>query len=246
MMNDKVFSVYCITNSVNGKRYIGITSRAPESRWWDHKNEAKNGGGFALHQAIRKHGEINFKFEVICCTKNKYDLKELEIHLIEVYNTLCFTGHGYNMTKGGDNATSIGTCTARDAVTGQTIGRVDLKDPRWKTGLIVPATLGTRRSEKTKEALRQIAMNRTYGAASSNARMFKLVDPNGKEYVLSGIVQKFCSERNLKYSALYDYIDRCPVPPPSKTHIKTASDTRLNTVGWMLSRIPIGDLKCQA
>lgn len=231
----RILSVYCVTNAANGKKYIGITVD-PDSRWWEHKNKAKNGGGFALHQAIRKYGENNFIFEIICCTKNREDLKQLEIMLIEEYNTSCFTGHGYNMTKGGDNSSSIGTCTARETSTGKSLGRVPLEDPRWSSGEIVPANLGHRHSEISKKRMSEAALEKSKGALNSNAKLFKLTSPEGETFVLSGILRNFCKEMGLKYSALYDYIGKGPVPKPSKYH-KNASTDRWNTVGWSLHKV---------
>ena len=58
-MKDKLYSVYCHLNKINGKRYIGITFRPVLKRW-------KNGKGYnEVHQpifaaAIKKYGWNNF------------------------------------------------------------------------------------------------------------------------------------------------------------------------------------------
>ena len=52
--------VYLITNRVNGKRYVGITSRGYQERFKEHIHDALNGSKTILHNAIRKYGQDNF------------------------------------------------------------------------------------------------------------------------------------------------------------------------------------------
>ena len=50
---ERTFTVYCHTNKINGKKYIGITSKKPEYRW-------NNGKGYSTQivfaRAIEKYG----------------------------------------------------------------------------------------------------------------------------------------------------------------------------------------------
>ena len=60
--------IYKVTNTVNGKLYIGQTSRTIEVRWREHIQDAfgrNNKGFFALHRAIKKYGKDAFKIEQI-------------------------------------------------------------------------------------------------------------------------------------------------------------------------------------
>lgn len=232
----RVMSVYRITNLINGKSYIGVTSRDPNSRWWEHKNTASNGKGFALHQAIRKYGSTNFSFEVICCTTNKEDLAELEILLIRDNNSLCFGGHGYNMTPGGDWTTCIGRVSVRDVETGETF-QVDVDDQRINEGKLVSAIKGLKRSLETRRKISEAAKVYSKGALNPNSKLFRITSPSGDSFNLSGNVQKFCETHGLKYSALYDYIGKGPVPEPSKYSRHPKSTERMNTVGWSLERL---------
>jgi hypothetical protein len=52
--------VYLITNTVNGKRYVGKTHRASRKRWADHCSAAKRGSQYPLHCAIRKYDKDAF------------------------------------------------------------------------------------------------------------------------------------------------------------------------------------------
>jgi len=93
-----VYFCYLITNHVNGKTYVGFATD-PQQRWREHHRDAARGRGYALHEAIRKHGVENFSFEVICGGKNKLDmLKYVEPELIRQHNSH-ITKHGYNLKQ---------------------------------------------------------------------------------------------------------------------------------------------------
>ena len=101
MKNDKTWCVY-IHTSPNGKKYIGITSAKPKSRW------GASGAGYKtqklFYRAIQKYGWDNFLHEVIKGELTEEDAKALEIELISLYesNNPKF---GYNVSSGGDNST---------------------------------------------------------------------------------------------------------------------------------------------
>lgn len=92
--------IYKITNTVNGKIYVGQTVRTLEERKWQHINTAKKGHKNHLYNAMRKYGIENFKFEKICDVDNIEDLNILERYYIAKYNCI---KDGYNMVDGGNN-----------------------------------------------------------------------------------------------------------------------------------------------
>jgi len=89
--------VYLITNSVNGKRYVGQTSQTLTQRWKDHRT---HGHCRYLHNAIQKYGKENFIVEPICEVSTRELANELEKEYIERYRTLA--PNGYNLELGGD------------------------------------------------------------------------------------------------------------------------------------------------
>ncbi|EHT1484387.1 GIY-YIG nuclease family protein [Salmonella enterica] len=227
-------SVYKITNLINQKAYIGITTRDPIDRWWEHCNSAQNGSEYFVHQAIRKYGEESFSVQVLVQTWSPENLKELEIQLIKDHSTH-MSEKGYNKTWGGDGATFIGKTGAVDTKTGQRLGLVDCDDPRWASGEITHCKVGVERS--FSKSLSDYAKTRV-GDRNSNAKKFKLISPSGEEHFIHGNCREYVETLGLKYSALYDYIDKgVPVPPTSIYHKKTATNERLNTTGWQLNRI---------
>lgn len=92
--------IYKIENLIDGKVYIGQTTRSFEIRKKQHKtvlNGNKNTNK-KLQNAWNKYGESNFKFEII--DKPKFEeLDEKEIFYIEKFESF---KSGYNLTTGGN------------------------------------------------------------------------------------------------------------------------------------------------
>ena len=89
-------AVYKITNTVNGKYYIGI-SAYPDKRWWAHKNQTKK-THIKLYNAFKKHGVEAFTFEVLYWCDNREDARDLENLVVD---TCDLVKSGYNMCPGG-------------------------------------------------------------------------------------------------------------------------------------------------
>ena len=95
--------IYKITNQVNGKVYIGQTTKSLKERfnkhcWATSSNDVYH-QSMAIKLAIHKYGKENFKIELIEeCDINKLD--EREVYWISYYDSY---NNGYNCTKGGQN-----------------------------------------------------------------------------------------------------------------------------------------------
>ena len=88
--------IYLITNKINGKRYVGQTSRDIWTRFEEHCYDDRSTS--AIHTAIKKYGVQNFSLELI----EEVDLNKLderEKFWIKHYNTC--SKEGYNKTFGG-------------------------------------------------------------------------------------------------------------------------------------------------
>lgn len=98
--------IYRVTNSINGKIYIGQTNTTIKQRWTSHKTTSKTDGK-PFYRAIRKYGSENFIIEEIISlsAKSKKDLINLlnqyETYYIEKEKSL-ITENGYNLTYGGE------------------------------------------------------------------------------------------------------------------------------------------------
>jgi len=90
---------YLITNKINNKGYVGITTRSLDRRWYEHCFVA-NSCGQLLAKAINKYGEQAFEIMPIASAKTLENLKEVEKDLIIQFQTK--VPFGYNLTDGGD------------------------------------------------------------------------------------------------------------------------------------------------
>ena len=92
--------VYLITNLINNKKYVGVTTRSLKERWSEHTS--KKNDNRLITKAILKYGKENFGFELIKeffnITENK--LLEKETFYIEKYDTL--VPRGYNLVRHSD------------------------------------------------------------------------------------------------------------------------------------------------
>ena len=93
--------IYKITNTLNGKIYVGMTRQKLSKRISKHKYCGKHGRP-GVDTAIAKYGWENFTVEVIetCPVEN---LAEREIFWIAKLDAN--GSNGYNLTEGGDGCT---------------------------------------------------------------------------------------------------------------------------------------------
>lgn len=124
---------YMITNTQNGKSYIGITTRTVSRRWYEHCF-APNSCGQLLNKAINKYGKDAFIIETIASAKTLKDLKEVEKQLINQNQTK--VPHGYNLTDGGDGV----------------FGYKFTEEAKKRNG---DAKRGTKASEQTKKKMQE-------------------------------------------------------------------------------------------
>lgn len=98
-----MYTIYRISNKLNGKSYIGFTvSNPPMKRFEKHKKNARIGQENYLYRAMRKDGFDNFFFEPLCYGEEHVaGLKVAEPLMIELFTP------EYNMTKGGDGVLGL-------------------------------------------------------------------------------------------------------------------------------------------
>ena len=98
--------IYVITNKINGKVYIGLTTTTLMHRWNGHKTSARKAQRgekrYPLYNAMAKYGIENFKIEQIDESDNFVQLGKLERKYIKEYNS-ADRDFGYNITRGGES-----------------------------------------------------------------------------------------------------------------------------------------------
>lgn len=93
--------IYCFTNTINNKKYIGSTIQKPNIRYNQHIYNAfhkdTNQYHYPLYEAIRKYGLEYFRFDILLeqdC--DEQTIRDIERDYIIKYNTL--SPNGYNQT----------------------------------------------------------------------------------------------------------------------------------------------------
>lgn len=102
--------IYCITNMINNKKYIGQTIVDIDTRWKQHINAAhKDSPRQVISKAIKKYGEENFYVEELLRVfgedkdSMRKELDKLETILIKTNDTGIGNKNGYNVESGGTN-----------------------------------------------------------------------------------------------------------------------------------------------
>jgi len=127
-----VIGVYKLTNTVNGKGYVG-KSVDVYARWTTHKSASVHlgpkEGCRLLNNAVRKHGWKAFRKELLWVGA-KHELSGAEVRLIAQHRTL--KPLGYNITKGGEESPFIDAEVQERA----NVSKVDLWNARFEERMV--------------------------------------------------------------------------------------------------------------
>lgn len=176
-----MYTIYKVTNKINGKAYIGFDSKWP-SRKSVHICEAitRKNKKYPLYRALQKYGLENFEWEVLYQGEDReYTLNIMENKLIIEHNTHFKEGHGYNMTFGGEG--TFGWMPTEE--TKKKISDSKKGKSSWNKGKPSPWT--TERNRKLK-GTKQPKLMKTY----------EIIDPNGNIHTITGL-SDFCKKQKL-------------------------------------------------
>lgn len=158
--------VYCFTNQVNGKSYVGITDRTIDYRWCKHVIAANNGSEYHFHRAIRKHGVDAFERNVL---EECYSIEELKLAERRWIWLLATNKQelGYNMTFGGDGV----------------FGLQMTEESRQK---MREAKLGTKQTEKHRRKISEALKRRYQDPAAKEQTRNAMHTENAKRNLAEG------------------------------------------------------------
>lgn len=150
-----ITGIYCIENTVNHKKYIGMAQDI-HARWRTHKCELRKGNHVNPHlqRAWDKYGEKSFSFYVVEEVA-KSELKSSEIFWIEKLDTF---NSGYNLTAGGEGQYGRHLTDAQKKHLSEI--NTGTKNPNY----------GLKRSAETKKKMSD-AMKKPHGKMSEKHRM---------------------------------------------------------------------------
>lgn len=177
--NDKEFVVYCHTNNINNKKYIGITCQSISQRF-------RNGKGYKscphFNNAIKLYGWDNFSHEILFSGLSQDEAKEKEIELIKKYKTRN-PKYGYNMTPGGE-----GYCGKDNPW----FGKHHSEETKQR---LRELNTGLKRSEETKRKLSEAFKGRVFSEETKQKMRGKRPNISGKNHPKYG---KKLSEEMIK------------------------------------------------
>jgi group I intron endonuclease len=153
--------IYCVTNLVNGKQYVGQTV-----------DNRKVGHGLAITKAYKKYGKELFEYEKICTgITNRNALNYLERFWIATHNTVA--PNGYNIEAGGTDKGKVAESTKQ-------------KLREHNLGKVVPIDVRKKISDSLKGS-----KNPFYGKTHSAESLAKMSAANvGKIVVISEATKK--------------------------------------------------------
>lgn len=151
--------IYKIENLINGKLYVGQTSRSIESRFLDHSK-----GDMIIGRAIKKYGIQSFKISVIDNATDKQVLNEKEKYWIKQLNSL--SPNGYNISIGGTGG-NLGELVNKKISDYQKINGNGFKNKRH--------------SDETKERMRLAQLGKKQLEETVNKRISKVIGRKNTE-----------------------------------------------------------------
>lgn len=188
------FLIYKLTNTINGKIYIGQTTRMLRHRLNEYRRHNKCNP--ILKNAIIKYGFDNFNCEIIEECNGLEHLNEREMYWIEKYNSTN-KEIGYNFESGGNN--SLSTEESRKKISNALKGRK--QNPEWVAkrvplkGSEEAKKCGRVKTEDQKKHLSNVTSGENgfwYGKSRSEDTINKIKETKAKQkdQILESNVQK--------------------------------------------------------
>jgi group I intron endonuclease len=94
-----MYLIYKLTCLINGKIYVGSTSKTLAKRLYVHKSTSTrpHENNMILYRAMRKHGKDNFIIDQLDSAETREEALTKESLWIKKLQSCCEYGHGYNM-----------------------------------------------------------------------------------------------------------------------------------------------------
>jgi len=191
----KYYYIYKITNTTNGKIYIGKRHGPLNERYY--------GSGTFIKRAIAKYGIGSFDKEIFLIS-NKDSINEYERKCIAAYNCKLNEG-GYNFADGGDGGDSYMGRSWKEVSTKEVyLSRVERKR-QWDCEFWTEDNrkmLGNRVKELQwsgeKGELRRRDFSKRYsGENNPSAKQYKIITNTGEVIFIKSLAT-FCKQRGLK------------------------------------------------
>ena len=171
--------IYSITCKVNGKRYVGQTTKNVAERWRGHLQESRTQSHRPLYRAINKYGAGMFSVRVLEDNIEIDNLSARETYWIEQFDSY---NSGYNLTTGGEQSYTI---------------REDVKEKISQT--MSGVCKSEEHTSKMRDTLKRNNIGFTVtGDGKHQRRKIKRIDPNTGEVVIYESLTDAANKLNLK------------------------------------------------
>lgn len=150
-------TVYRITNTINGKIYIGQTTLTTDRRWKMHLRDCTKERNNKFYNAIKKYGSENFAIDIVEENiTSKEMLNEREKYWIAHYD--CYK-NGYNSTPGGETSPMCDPIVAKK-ISETMKGRKFTEEHKRHIREAMAGKSGTPHTEEHKKYMSELMMNR--------------------------------------------------------------------------------------
>jgi len=184
-----MFKVYRIKNNINGKSYIGITSRDIEARIKEHISRAMLGVRHSrLYDAIRKYGFESFNVTEVASTNTEDSVRKMETEYINKYDSY---NNGYNCNLGGCGHLHISE-ELRKKISDSQKGKIISIEARRKQSEL-------RKGDKS--FAKRLGDHTKKGENNPKSKYFLIETPSGDKIIIKGLRQ-FCRDNNLTHCKL--------------------------------------------
>ena len=173
--------IYKVRNLINGKIYIGQTTRSLNSRIYGHKRDSIKFKNIKFYRATNKYGWDNFEFSIIDdSAKTLEELCNLEKYYIEKFDSY---KNGYNSTTGGEISPMLFEET-RKKLSKTLKGRIFSDEHRKKISESKLGKTGTPHTEEHKNYMSRIMQGRKFNKEHiENMRKANLGKKQSKETI---------------------------------------------------------------
>lgn len=251
--------IYKATNKVNGKIYIGRTVKTLGERRYNHEKATDD---THFHQALRKYGVDNFDWEVIHETdydnEQEYIEKYNSLDRNIGYNTATGGIGGdtisnnpkiqevkSNMSKSSKEVWS--RIEHREKMTrirkefGNTEEfkeKVSKNSKKMWENEEKRKTHSSYMTERWKDPVfreKQVEIRRKNMGGMKNhmAKITKIIDNNGKEYICEGNLFEFCKKMDIPFATIVKFRGKGKIPKAEKRNL-----ARERVEGWEVIDIP--------
>lgn len=192
--------IYKATNLINGKVYIGQTTKTLEERMKRHKQDSKKYDTY-FYRAINKYGWNNFIWEIIHDNINDEDeLDRLEEYYISLYQSFDNKEKGYNTQSGGKHFK-----ITKEERQKRRLRALGIKNPMFgKPGTWKGKSFSLEHKKKISESLKGKA--KPYFKGENNPSAKRIINISTGE--VFGCIKDAANKYNISTNALFNNLSK--------------------------------------